>query len=160
MSPPSSRSQMQGWSKPPAAEGIKKRPTCNRLGHAGVLLVVNPPTSEQSAENLDQAFPQFVDVHASMALTLAARLTDTHTGQDINQEVFPRTCQAISGRGQTRTLQLSATQLPMRPTSNRSAPMIFSTRSWSACATHSVLRWSFAMLSGFDPRRGAYHGGP
>ena len=43
-----------------------------------------------------------------MVLTLAARLTDIHTGQDITQEVFLRAYQAMSGYGRTRVLQLSA----------------------------------------------------
>ena len=42
-----------------------------------------------------------------MVLTLATRLTDTHTGQDIAQEVFLRAYQAMSGYGRSRVLQLS-----------------------------------------------------
>lgn len=69
---------------------------------------MNPPTSEELAANLDQSFPQFVDAHAPMVLTLATRLTDSHTGQDITQEVFLRAYQALGGYGQKRVLQLSA----------------------------------------------------
>ncbi len=68
---------------------------------------MNPPTSEQLAANLDQSFPHFVDAHAPMVLTLATRLTDSHTGQDITQEVFLRAYQAMSGYGRNRVLQLS-----------------------------------------------------
>lgn len=69
---------------------------------------VHPPTSEQIAADLDQSFPLFVDAYAPMVLTLASRLTDSNTGEDITQEVFLRAYQALSGYGQARVLQLSA----------------------------------------------------
>ena len=67
---------------------------------------MNPPTSEELAADLDQSFPKFVDAHAPMVLTLATRLTDAHTGQDITQEVFLRAYQALSGYAQKRVLKL------------------------------------------------------
>ena len=82
---------------------------------------MNPPTSEELATNLDQSFPQFVDAHAPMVLTLATRLTDTHTGQDITQEVFLRAYQALAGYGRQRVVQLS-------------------TRPWLATITRNLVR--------------------
>lgn len=45
---------------------------------------------------LDAAFPQLVDEQGAMVLTLATRLTDATTGQDITQEVFLRAYRALS----------------------------------------------------------------
>ncbi len=47
------------------------------------------------AEQLDDAFPELVDTYGSMVLTLAVRLTDSSTGEDIAQEVFLRAYRAL-----------------------------------------------------------------
>ena len=49
------------------------------------------------ASDLDGTFPALVDRHGSMVITLAVRLTDPVTGQDITQEVFLRAYRALSG---------------------------------------------------------------
>jgi len=68
---------------------------------------VTSPTSEDLAADLDGLFPTFVDAHAPMVLTLATRLTDRSTGQDITQEVFLRAYQALDGYASKRVSQLS-----------------------------------------------------
>lgn len=45
--------------------------------------------------DLDQSFPELVDEHGAMVLTLATRLTDASTGPDIAQEVFLRAYRAL-----------------------------------------------------------------
>ena len=47
-------------------------------------------------EELDAAFPKLVDTYGPMVLTMAARMTDETTGQDITQEVFLRAYQALA----------------------------------------------------------------
>lgn len=79
----------------------------NRSDDPGVLLIVNPSTSEALAADLDGQFPAFVDAHGSMVLTLATRLTDPSTGQDIAQEVFLRAYQALDGYGRDRVATLA-----------------------------------------------------
>ncbi len=79
----------------------------NRSDPAGVLPIVNPSTSEALAADLDGQFPAFVDAHGSMVLTLATRLTDPSTGQDIAQEVFLRAYQALDGYGRDRVATLA-----------------------------------------------------
>lgn len=56
----------------------------------------NAPLTERLTHQLDAAFPELVDTHAPMVLTLATRLTDSSTGQDITQEVFLRAYRALS----------------------------------------------------------------
>lgn len=68
---------------------------------------MNPSTSEALAADLDGQFPAFVDAHGSMVLTLATRLTDPSTGQDIAQEVFLRAYQALDGYGRDRVATLA-----------------------------------------------------
>ncbi len=47
------------------------------------------------AEQVDEAFSDLVDTYGSMVLTLAVRLTDDATGEDIAQEVFLRAYRAL-----------------------------------------------------------------
>lgn len=79
------------------------------------------PTNEDLAEDLEQCFPGFVDAHAPMVLTLATRLTDANTGQDIAQETFLRAYQALAGYGQDRVVKLQ-------------------TRPWLATITRNLVR--------------------
>lgn len=48
------------------------------------------------AEDLDAAFPMLLDAHGTLVLTIATRLTDTSTGEDITQEVFLRAYRALA----------------------------------------------------------------
>jgi len=54
------------------------------------------------AHGLDDAFPDLVDTHGPMVLTMASRLTDEATGHDITQEVFLRAYRALSGYSDDR----------------------------------------------------------
>lgn len=67
---------------------------------------MNPSLSERLATELDRTFPEFIDTHGTMVLTLATRLTDPTTGQDITQEVFLRAYRALGGYGNDRILAL------------------------------------------------------
>lgn len=64
------------------------------------------PCAESLATDLDGSFPAFVDAHGPMVLTLATRLTDRSTGEDITQEVFLRAYRALGGYGRDRVLSL------------------------------------------------------
>lgn len=58
------------------------------------------------ARDLDTAFGQLLDVHGAMVVTLATRLTDPTTGQDITQEAFLRAYRALRGYSNERILEL------------------------------------------------------
>lgn len=62
--------------------------------------------THQLSSQLDVAFPQLLDEHGAMVLTLATRLTDATTGQDITQEVFLRAYRALSAYTPERTAAL------------------------------------------------------
>ena len=80
-----------------------------------------PPTGPELAADLDGRFPDLVDAYALMVLTIAVRLTDRSTGQDIAQEVFLRAYRAIGGYGSERVAQLD-------------------TRAWLATITRNLVR--------------------
>ena len=61
----------------------------------------------QLADGLDSAFPELLDAHGAMVMTLATRLTDPTTAQDITQEVFLRAYRALSGYTDQRILALN-----------------------------------------------------
>jgi len=71
---------------------------------------VSDPLPRQLATDLDEAFGQLVDAHGPMVLTLASRLTDPSTGEDIAQEVFLRSYRALSNYDARQRGELS-----MRP---------------------------------------------
>lgn len=71
---------------------------------------MNAPLSERLAGELDRTFPALIDEHGPMVLTLASRLTDPTTGQDITQEVFLRAYRALDGYTRDRIVALE-----MRP---------------------------------------------
>ncbi len=48
------------------------------------------------ATDLDAAFPSLVDTYGTLVVTIASRLTDASTGEDITQEVFLRTYRALA----------------------------------------------------------------
>ena len=48
------------------------------------------------ADDLDTAFPALVDSYGALVLTIATRLTDASTGEDITQEAFLRAYRALS----------------------------------------------------------------
>lgn len=50
---------------------------------------------EDLVADVDGAFPALVDAYGSMVVTLATRLTDAKTGEDITQEVFLRAYRAL-----------------------------------------------------------------
>lgn len=50
----------------------------------------------QLADDVDGAFPALVDTYGSLVITIATRLTDPPTGEDIAQEVFLRAYRALS----------------------------------------------------------------
>jgi len=52
---------------------------------------------EKLIDHLDLAFAELVDTHGAMVMTLATRLTDATTGQDITQEAFLRAYRALRG---------------------------------------------------------------
>ena len=68
------------------------------------------PLASQLADSLDDTFPDLVDVHGSMVLTLAIRLTDGSTGEDIAQDAFLRAYRALASYDQTQI-----TRLDLRP---------------------------------------------
>jgi|GEM_PF-1222189 len=58
--------------------------------------------AEHLSNDVDQGFAALLDAHGAMVLTLATRLTDATTGQDITQDVFLRAYRALSGYSPTR----------------------------------------------------------
>lgn len=50
----------------------------------------------QLADDLDVAFPALVDTYGTLVLTIATRLTDVSTGEDITQEAFLRAYRALA----------------------------------------------------------------
>lgn len=80
-----------------------------------------PPTGPELAADPEGRFPDLVDAYAPMVVTLAARLTDRSTGQDIAQEVFLRAYRAIGGYGRDRVATLD-------------------TRAWLATITRNLVR--------------------
>ena len=67
---------------------------------------MNESMPERLADELGLAFPEFVDTHGPLVLTLATRLTDSTTGQDITQEVFLRAYRALDGYTRNRIIAL------------------------------------------------------
>lgn len=63
---------------------------------------------DRLATNLDQSFPELIDQHGPLVLTLAIRLTDPATGPDIAQEVFLQAYRALHRypTSQIRTLKV------------------------------------------------------
>ena len=57
-------------------------------------------------DDLVAAFPELVDTYGPMVLTMAARLTDETTGQDITQDVFLRAYQALATYEPSRIREL------------------------------------------------------
>ena len=49
----------------------------------------------QLADDLDAGFPMLVDTYGTLVLTIATRLTDAATGEDITQEAFLRAYRAL-----------------------------------------------------------------
>lgn len=60
----------------------------------------------QLANDLHAAFPTLVDTYGSVVVTIATRLTDPSTGEDITQEVFLRAYRALSSYESARIGQL------------------------------------------------------
>lgn len=54
------------------------------------------------AQDLDRAFPELVDRYGTLVVTIASRLTDPTTGEDITQEVFLRAYRAMASYGPDR----------------------------------------------------------
>lgn len=50
----------------------------------------------QLADDLDAGFPMLVDTYGTLVVTIATRLTDASTGEDITQEVFLRAYRALA----------------------------------------------------------------
>ena len=49
----------------------------------------------QLADDLNAGFPMLVDTYGTLVLTIATRLTDAATGEDITQEAFLRAYRAL-----------------------------------------------------------------
>ena len=58
------------------------------------------------ATDLDSTFPAFVDAYGTLVVTIATRLTDTQTGEDITQEVFLRAYRALASYDTDRIVSL------------------------------------------------------
>lgn len=69
---------------------------------------MSDPLAARLAEDAGAAFPDLVDTHGSMVLSLATRLTDLRTGEDITQEVFLRAYRSVTSVDprHVRSLQL------------------------------------------------------
>ena len=48
------------------------------------------------ADDLDAGFPELVDEYGTLVVTIATRLTDASTGEDITQDVFLRAYRALA----------------------------------------------------------------
>ena len=62
--------------------------------------------AQQLSDDLETSFPSLVDSYGSMVLTLATRLTDQATGEDIAQEVFLRAYRALRNYDETQCSNL------------------------------------------------------
>lgn len=73
-------------------ESLRCSTSCDAISQSSH---VTDTLAQQLSDDLETSFPSLVDAYGSMVLTLATRLTDQATGEDIAQEVFLRAYRAL-----------------------------------------------------------------
>ena len=73
------------WTEAPSASTA-----CNRSGPAGVHSIVVAPLNRRLEADLDAGFVDLVDEFGAMVLSVAARIGDPSSAEEISQEAFLR----------------------------------------------------------------------